>query len=222
MASPEKNRFELIDIVRGLAVFGMIIFHFFFDLTLFGYASFQIGKTLGWIVFNNIISSSFLLLVGYSMGLADLSPKKFLKRIFRVGVCAALLSVSTYFIYPNYWIYFGILHCIAVCMVITYPFARYPRHSLTMGILLLILFAFIWHDWVYWYHEHMIHTLDFQPIFPNIAFVFLGIYLSSKKLHLYYQVNFPGKTVFAMMGRHALIIYMIHQPLLYSLFYLVQ
>ena len=64
-------RIHWIDSLRGLAIILMIIFHFFFDLSLL-----EIQKTdfhsPFWLIFGHFIRFTFLILVGFSLYLSYL------------------------------------------------------------------------------------------------------------------------------------------------------
>ena len=76
-------------------------------------------------------------LVGVSLVLADVagtSPAKFWKRIGLIVACALAASIGSYLVFPRTYIYFGILHCIAVASVLAWPLVRLPRVAFVVGL----------------------------------------------------------------------------------------
>ena len=111
-----------LDLIRGLAIIMMIAFHFIYDLNSFGFT--QIPLFTHWlgIAWRCLIVFLFLSAVGISLVLAHkdhLKFKKFLKRIFYLGLAALLVSAGTFVMFPDGWVYFGILHLIWISSLIT-------------------------------------------------------------------------------------------------------
>ncbi len=213
-----SKRFPLIDQIRGFAIVLMIIFHFFYDLKIFGYNNINFNKDFFWFELPRLIVFLFLLSMGLSLPLVHkkkINWKKFWPRWIKIALGAIAITAYTFFMFKKSWVYFGTLHCIATASLVSLPFIRIPRISGVIGIIMVLLHLFfrITIPWFELSHPSM----DYIPLFPWIGCVFIGFGLWSLKFH---ELN-PFKSKFfkplEKMGQHSLIIYLIHQPILYGL-----
>jgi uncharacterized membrane protein len=212
------KRYPVIDLIRGLAVFLMIIFHFSYDLTLFGLASFDVNKDLFWWTFPRVIVFLFMFSVGISIKHSHgekIRWPSFLKRLLKLVLLAGLISLFTYYYFPQSWIYFGTLHSIAVCSILILPLLKTPKLSLLIGAGLIIFSVFFGKDipWLVLPHASM----DYIAPFPWVGVCLLGVYAHSIKFHELPIRNIKYLKPINYMGRHSLIIYITHQPILFSL-----
>ena len=141
-----------------------------------------------------------------------------------IAGCALAASVGSWIVFPQTFITFGILHCIAVASVIAWPLIRRPALALALG-LAVILAAFTWShplfdarvwSWV-GFTTHKPATEDYVPLFPWAGVVFIGVAVGHALGRAAFRPLAPlGRTPrwLAFLGRHSLIVYMIHQPLL--------
>ena len=135
-------------------------------------------------------------------------------RMIKLITCAAIISIGTYISFPGRWIYFGTLHCIATCSILILPFIDRPILSLLGAATFLIpaLCGFKW-PWIQMGHASM----DYIPALPWVGVVMLGVFSVKIKLHAIRVPDFPGKEFFLTLSRHSLAIYLLHQPILFSL-----
>ncbi|MDC1174895.1 heparan-alpha-glucosaminide N-acetyltransferase [Bacteriovoracaceae bacterium] len=215
------KRFHVIDFLRGFAVLLMIIFHFSYDLDFFGYIEVDFIKDTFWWVFPRVIVFFFLLTVGASSALVHKEKirwDKFSPRFLKLVLFALIISISTYFIFPNNWIYFGTLHCIASVSLCLLPFVKKPKLSFLLFLIFLIPPVFFGFKWPFWNMAHA--SMDYIPLLPWVGIGLLGIsykhFLLEKSEQLYLSVNLPGKSFVTYLGIHSLIIYLIHQPILFG------
>ena len=107
----------------------MIVYHFTFDLQMFGLVPAGTAGS-GWLFWlARVVASSFLMFAGISLWLAHghgFRAAAFLRRWLRVAAAAALVTVVTRLALPDYYIFFGILHSIALCSVVGLAFLRLP------------------------------------------------------------------------------------------------
>ena len=139
-----KRIFEL-DALRGIAIVLMIIFHFGYDLVTFGWAQYNTGVDIEWRTFRAVIVSCFLLAVGMSSYLAYHQQINFRKLFFAIGKLLAVsifISISSLYMYPNSWVYFGIIHLITVSLLLSVLFVRIPHISAVIGTLIILGYAF--------------------------------------------------------------------------------
>jgi len=228
-----NRRCDGLDFFRGAAIVLMVIFHFFYDLAMFGIVKIDTIHDPFWIAFRVIIVSMFLFAVGVSAYLANMPKirtKKLFKRAFTIGIAAMIISFGSWLFYPKYWVYFGILHFIFVAGFAILPFLPHPKTSLVVAMVILLcsglgllhmhgLYALA----MQWFDLPR-YTLDLVPFFPWFAVVLIGGAFGALG---WYQTLFrffslrkgaPFKQII-FLGRHALAIYLLHLPLLYGLVY---
>jgi uncharacterized membrane protein len=210
-----SNRITVIDVIRSLAVYFMLVFHFSYDLNMFGYnkINFQIGF---WYWFPRLIVFMFLYCVGYTLAMnysQQLQWPKFLKRLYKIAGYAAIVSVVTYFLFPANWIYFGTLHCIATCSLLSVPFLNRPKVSLiTAGLIIASVFYF---DITYKKLSSIIaiKSMDFIPFYPWFFVVLLAI----AQFHYFpWRIKFRPPKFLTWPGQESLKIYLLHQPLFFG------
>ena len=218
----DNNRYPLIDQIRGFAVFLMIIFHFSFDLALFGWVDINFQKNLFWWVFPRVIVFLFLFSMGLSTPLSQqerINFKTLKKRLGKLILFAIIISIGTYYMFPTRWIYFGTLHCIAVSSIVILPFRNRPMLSLILGTAILIP-SIVFKQHIPWF-ELPHKSMDYIPLFPWIGIVMRGVFASHKKLHhLKFNSN-PFLRFLELQGKHSLNIYILHQPIMYSILYVI-
>jgi len=130
-------RMQSIDLLRGIAIALMVIYHFCFDLSYVGFAQFNFNYDVFWLSFRALIISLFLGLVGISFSVAAVNGFVWRKVAIRLALlvgCAALVSVSSKVLFPASWIYFGILHFIAVASILALFFVRWHWTNLAVGV----------------------------------------------------------------------------------------
>ncbi len=207
-------RYLLLDQLRGLAVLLMLIFHLFFDLDFFGFYQMNYQQNIYWYALPRIIVFLFLTCVGiglYEAHHQQIAWKKLLKRTGLIAIYALLTSLTTYFLFPEKWIYFGTLHCIALVSILSLPFLKYPRLSGIFGLAMTVgEFVFKFH--IPWFNMRHL-SMDYIPLFPWWGFTLIGIFLAAKKFH---HLPTPKLRPLTFLGQHALFIYILHQPLFYG------
>jgi uncharacterized membrane protein len=234
-----RTRFQSVDALRGLAIALMIAYHFCYDLSYFGFARFDFFTDPFWLHARTLILSLFLLVTGISLTLAThqgVRLKPYLRRLGIIAGCAALISVTSHFMFGPRWIFFGVLHFIAVASVIGLMFVRRPWPALVTGVALIALdrqfsHAIFDHTGLQWLGlmTHKPPTEDYVPLIPWLGVVLLGSFLGNQ-LWLREPESFlsrwhnqsPWARLLAVAGRHSLLIYMLHQPLLLGLLWVVK
>jgi uncharacterized membrane protein len=143
----------------------------------------------------------------------------FFKRQIKLGLCALGISIVTKIIFPENWIYFGTLHCIFFISFFGLFFNYFESIGLLIGLLLFIPSIFL--DKNIPFFELPIHSFDYISPFPWIGAMLFGIYSIKYDLHLVTIPYFPYKRQIAYLGKHSLPIYLIHQPILFSIIYFI-
>jgi len=217
----------------------MIVYHFSWDLTAFGFAHFDIFGDPAWVWFAKSIAGLILLVMGVSQALAEargFRPGPFFKRLAIVSACAALVSVGTYFVDPGTFVYFGILHHIALASVLLVGLLRLPTVALA-GLTLFALAA----PWFLTLPQftpnllawtgvtpHHPPAVDLVPLFPWFGIVLAGVVLGrtipQTPLWATAATWSPSNALSRLCkvaGIHSLLIYMAHQPILFGSLWLV-
>jgi len=216
-----------IDVLRGLAIVFMVIFHFSYDLTIFGWADFNTAKDIEWRIFRTFIVSIFLVAVGMSSYLAyhkSFNKKKLTKAVGKLFAVSLFITLGSFLMHPGAWVYFGIIHFITVALPISVLFVRAPYIALMVGTGCIVGYWMgilnlypIW-EWCVLHLGIPKLTVDLVSFFPWIGVVLIGVFMMYKEL---FYIKFKSNTFsnkLSFLGQHSLIIYLIHQPILYGLF----
>ena len=218
----KSSRDQALDLIRGIAIIMMILFHFIYDLNYFHYTNIPLSGFWLTSYWRYLIVFLFLNAVGISLVIAygnSFSLNKFIKRLALLGLAALLVSVGTYFQNPDGWVYFGILHLIWTSTLIAIFFIQLPKISLFIaafiflfGYLNLTDLSFLK---ILLSNYLPLSSVDFYPLFPWIAFIFTGIYLGHNPI--YKKIFFMRLPLLQFIGQHSLIVYLLHQVILFSL-----
>jgi len=205
----------------------MIAYHFSFDLRLFGLARLDFEGDPFWLGARAVIVSTFLGLVGVSLVLArnaGVAAAQRWKRIATIAACALAVSVASWLAFPKSYIWFGILHCIAVASILAWPFTRHPRVALACGAAVIVAGLVVAHPafdsralaWI-GFTTHKPVTEDYVPLFPWLGAALAGVAAGDALVRRSFApLAFLAKAprVLGWLGRHSLAVYMVHQPLL--------
>ncbi|PTY36499.1 hypothetical protein BGP77_04160 [Saccharospirillum sp. MSK14-1] len=224
-------RLTSVDQVRGIALVLMALFHFGYDLSLYGYVSFDSTAPF-WALFRGIIVVLFFATVGISLVLANREAMRwraFWRREIKIVAGAAVISLATWLAYPYAWVWFGVLHFIALASVLSLPLIFYPRLALAFGIAILVLFNIT--DWFNLQPLYEVtakplqlppSTVDLTRLIPWLGVVYIGLYLGHRRLFGLHALPLgPFNRPLVWLGRHSLGFYLIHQLPLFGLAWLI-
>jgi len=234
MTAGGGTRIAALDLARAGALVAMAVFHFVFDLELFGFAAPGTTMQPGWRWLAFLTAGSFLFLVGVGLWLGHghgIRWRGFWRRFVRVAAAAAGITLVTWVAMPGAFIFFGILHSIAMASLLGLLALRLPVWGLAvMGGLVLWLpqaarFEMFNAPWLWWVglHDTPVRSVDFVPLFPWFGPVLIGIAVAKAveardgwaRLARW---DAPGWAwPLAWAGRHSLLVYLLHQPVLVSL-----
>ncbi len=227
-----KKRVVGLDIFRGWAIFLMLIFHFSYDLSYYKVVHIDFLHDPFWECFRYIIVSIFLLSVGMSLVLVHTPHIRWnsvYKRVLILGAASIAVSLATYYEFPRAWVYFGILHLIFVSSLLALPFLRFPYFSLFTAITVFVIsyYNIIDQHYLFMALRAPLHlpryTVDLARFLPWFGAVLLGIFIASKPIFnkifhtVIFDQKYPINKAFAFAGRHALVIYLLHLPILFWL-----
>lgn len=229
LSVPSKRIWEL-DFLKGIAFLIMVWDHVVFDLgDLFGVNTSKLGFFENGI--GEIAAVIFMTVCGVSITLG----RHNIKRGLTVFSLAMLLTAGTYIagyvMDAELVILFGILHFLGLAMIIGHFVKKLP----TWAIPLLVIEAFALNPLVkeisintnvffpIGIYNNLFYSSDYFPLIPNLGYVFIGIFIGKvfykKKKSLFRHS--PKKSFICCLGRNTLLLYFVHQPIIYGILYLI-
>ncbi|MBM3641913.1 MAG: DUF1624 domain-containing protein, partial [Alphaproteobacteria bacterium] len=215
-----QNRWQALDAARGLAVLAMIVFHSIWDLSHFGYAPANLPWSAPVKIFGHSIAFVFLFIAGVALVLAHRGAIRwpaFWRRFAIIVAAAALVTAGTYVLFPSAYVFFGILHCIALASLIAVPFLLAPWPvALAGGVFFLAGAEFLASpsfnaDWLQWIGLSTSEPLtqDWRPLFPWAGALLLGVAAGKLPLPVYGErAGVRGESgergSLPFLGRHSL------------------
>jgi len=235
--APSRPRFDIVDMLRGLALLGMVVYHFFWDLSFLRFFPVDVGFDPGWVAFARTLLSSFLVLVGVGLVLAHgngIRWRAFGKRLAILVGAALTITVVTVFAFPESYVYFGILHAIALTSLLALPFIRAPLPLVIAVAAAFTILPMVYADPLYdqrlwsWIGLWVVAppANDLVGLFPWFGVVLVGAVMArmilaspiAPRLAAIRAERGPAKLL-ATLGRWSLIIYLVHQPLLLGILF---
>lgn len=226
-----STRFDRLDALRGAAIVWMAGFHFCFDLNFFRFIRQDFYADPLWTVQRNCIVSLFLFVAGIGQAVAISQGQgwpRFWRRWRQVVGCALLVSAGSAVMFPASFISFGVLHCIALLLILLRLTAGAGVWLWPLGIVAVLLPQFVQHTWfdTRWTDwiglvTHKPITEDFVPLLPWLGVAWWGLasgrwLMASRRQWLAGGVP-QGLRPLALLGRWSLSFYMLHQPVLIGL-----
>jgi uncharacterized membrane protein len=233
-AEVARGRHDRLDALRAVAMLWMAAFHFAFDLNYFGFIEQNFYSDPKWTLQRTCIVSLFLLCAGIGQAVAfeqRQSWTRFWRRWARVAAAALLVSLGSYLVFPRSFIYFGVLHGIAVMLVVarlTASGGRLPWLLAALG-LVAVLAPVVYQSPVFdtratnWVGlvTHKPITEDYVPLLPWLGVMWWGLAAGSWLLRRrpgWLSGRLPaGLRPLAVLGRWSLAFYLLHQPILFGL-----
>lgn len=230
-----QSRLPFFDVLRGIALIAMTIYHFTWDLEFFGWILPGTITQPGWTIFARCIATSFLFLVGVSLFLAHgdgIRWQGFWKRLLQIVAAAVVITVATYIAFPQAFIFFGILHAIAVFSFLALAFVR--LHWIFAAAAATAIFA-VWQTttaeffqtpFLSWVGLSPVPPIsnDYVPVFPWLAATLAGVAATKilAQLSVLRRVGLTSLPEIAanpltFIGRHSLVYYLLHQPVMLGL-----
>ena len=226
------DRYERLDALRGVAIVWMAAFHFCFDLNYYGFIWQDFHTDPLWTVQRSAIVTLFLFCVGLGQAVAleqGQTMRRFWRRWAQIAGCAVGVSFGSALMFPQTYISFGVLHGIAVILLLLRLVAPAGRWLWPLGLVALLMPLIVQHpffdtrttNWV-GLVTHKPITEDYVPVLPWLGVALWGmaagqwavrhrpVWLSGALPAVW---RFPGRPL-AVLGRWSLSFYMLHQPVL--------
>ncbi len=240
-----KKRYNLIDALRGFSLINMIAYHFLYDVFM------VYGINPEWtfhplvIVWERCICTSFILLSGVCLHFS----KHAYRRGIIINLCGFLITAVTFFAMPSQAVWFGVLNLIGCSMMICNalrPCLDRINPYLGAGISLLFYAVFygVPERYIGFFGIKLISVPDLfyrfkylafigfpdsgfrsSDYFPIITWIFIYIigYFLWRIIKSFNKEDFFRRRIYVLdfLGRHSLIIYLLHQPALIGICYLI-
>jgi uncharacterized membrane protein len=158
--------------------------------------------------------------------------RKTLRRTLILAVCALTVTLVTYTLIPEQRISWGILHFLTLTSVLGLLTLRTGYLAFLLGIVCLTLpylsFTSLSSPWLIplGYPPSDYYSADYYPLIPWMGYYLIGQvigYALSRNKNLLSHLDsriFPHSFL-SFLGRYALMIYMMHVPVIYGVMWMV-
>jgi uncharacterized membrane protein len=238
-AAAPAPRLAALDALRGIAIGAMVVYHLSWDLSWNGLIAVDVATDPLWRTFARLIAGTFMALVGVNLVLATrhgFRLRPYLRRLAIIVAAAGLVSLGTWWFMPQTFVFFGILHSIAVASVLALPFLWAPAWVTSLAAAFFLAGSYFLTDAFFdapallWLglSAHPVSTVDYVPVFPWFGVVLGGMVAGrllvdygSGSAFAHWRVSGLGGRVVTTAGRWSLPIYLVHQPILIGTLFLV-
>jgi uncharacterized membrane protein len=242
VALEKSDRAFELDALRGLALLMMILHHLIYDLRYLLELPVFAFQESAWFI--NLLRPLFLCVFLVVSGICSTFSRSNLKRGLRTAAAAlaftaatAIVSIVTQF---DLYIFFNVLHLLALGTLLYAWITRKDRGKGTDVLLIILTATIIWaatilptgpvNTYLLLPFGLLPATLpgmsDYLPIFPWLGFFFAGTLIGRLRYADRRTAfpNVPAQIVKAtrpltFLGRHSLLIYALHQPVLLALLF---
>jgi uncharacterized membrane protein len=232
-----SERFDRLDTLRGVARLWMAAYHLVFDLNVFRLIAPQdFYRDPLWTLQRTAIVSLFLFSAGLGQAVAlerGQSWQRFWRRWAQIAGGAVGVSIASWFMFPRSYISFGVLHGIALMLIVVRLAAPLRGWLWLLGGLALALPQAVMHpffdsrltNWV-GLVTHKPVTEDYVPLLPWLGVMLWGLaagqwMLRHRRPWMAGHVPKAARPL-AWLGRWSLSFYLLHQPVLIGLVWLSQ
>lgn len=232
-----KERYNFIDNIRGLALINMIAFHIIYDLVYIFGENYSLYPSIFSVIWQTLIAITFIITSGISYNFGKKNSRKFII----LFIFAAILSVFTGFFMKDEFIAFGIIHFLAFGTLFLLIFDNLLKHihpyiGIPLNLILFISTMFISKGYInliidkiflpqsiydlnflFWlgFPGDNFFSADYYPVIPWIFILLTGYFIGQLILRKKVKMKKKSYNPISFLGRHSLIIYMIHQPIIY-------
>ena len=239
----KRPHYGLLDTVRGVCILSMVAYHGMYDLVdIFGLPSAWYTGLPGYI-WQQSICWTFILLSGMCWQLS----RRHVKRGLLLVGCGAAITLITWLVMPSQRILYGVLNLLGLSALLLIPldkvFRKIPAWAGLVGALLLFaltknvsrgslgfegLVLCRLPRWLYatdllavvGFPSPSFWSTDYFPLLPWFFLFCAGYFLWRllDKSPRAKELLRPGLRPLSFLGRHSLVIYLIHQPALMAVF----
>jgi uncharacterized membrane protein len=236
-----SNRFIEIDMLRGIAIILMIFGHILWDLDYFGMVPMNSGI---YSALHKTVPPLFFLLVGIGLIVSKKKienktledEKKYYKRLFERGLkifgLGMIITIGSLIFMPERVVFFGVLHCIGLSVVLSAPFLKYRNYALLFAMLFIFAGTLmaqypvenptIFHLTVGLHQADVWrYTVDYFPLLPWFGISLLGIAIgdrlycgNKRRFRMPDLSRYRPAKLFQWAGQHSLGLYLLHQPII--------
>lgn len=239
---PPARRLWEVDAARGVAVVAMIFFHFMWDLQYFGLTDVNVFSE-PWQIFARSIGTTFTFLLGLSLWLVTtrLSSRELWRYAVRrslllVGL-GLLITLGTWLFVGDAYVRFGILHLLGSMLILSLPFIRAPLWlTVGVGLMMIGVGAYLTtlrapFPWLvaFGVAQAGVEMVDYYPLLPWGGAALLGVACGrlcypggQRRLALSDLSAVAPIRTLRFLGRHSLLIYLLHQPILLGTLFALQ
>jgi uncharacterized membrane protein len=216
-----RERFWEIDFLRGIAIVMMVFFHAVFDLSFFGLWPVNVFEP-GWRIFAAVTASVFIVLSGISTTFSHSN----LRRGARIFLFGMLATAVTWLYLGTGFVVFGILHFIGFSAIVSKPFLKLGKWNLLLAACVIVAglqtysmqFGFPWLVWLGLMPQGFV-SVDYFPVLPWFGLFLTGIYAGTRfypgrRTFRLPDLDNPASGFFRFLGRHSLLIYLLHQVII--------
>ena len=238
-----NERYNIIDNIRGLNLISMILYHAMWDFVYMYGNNIEWYKGTKGYIWQQCICSLFIFISGFCWSFG----KNKLKRGMEVFLAGLIITAVTLLIMPHNRIIFGVLTFMGTCMLVMIPLDKMlKKANIGIGILICVMLFIIlknvnlgllgFEKWNFFklpqflyanyfttflgFTHEGFYSTDYFSIFPWIFLFILGYFVYRFMQKNDYIKLLKGKRlpVITNIGKNTLIIYLLHQPVLYLLF----
>lgn len=239
----KKKRLDLLDTIRGIVLVSMIIYHAVWNMVYIYGMNWKWYRSYGAYLWQQSICWTFILLSGFCFSLG----KRHLKSGLMVFGGGLVVTAVTLLVMPENRVVFGVLTCIGSCiLILTFSekgLRKIPAEAgVVISFLLFLIMKNINNGYLGlgemrflelpkgWYQNYVtayfglpfrgFYSTDYFSLFPWLFLFITGFYLYKivEKYHIFkkgfWQISIPA---FSFLGRHSLLIYLLHQPVIYGI-----
>jgi uncharacterized membrane protein len=236
-----KKRIFFLDEIKGLAIICMVVYHAV-CLAVHYFFIESLKSILGLLLpLQPFLAGFFILLAGVC---SNFSRSNF-KRGIKLLIFATAITTMVTIFFPEKAILFGVLHMLSFCVLLYVLIKPIVLVCPSFVGLLICTLAFIFTkninnynflnitdyphknfiDFILGFNPNAFISADYFPVFPWIFLFFCGVFLGKflKNLTKFAFIGWTYKNYIpflSFIGSKSLLIYLIHQPILYGLFHL--
>ena len=237
ISTTRHNRFWEIDLLRTIAIVGMITFHTF-DL-LYYFDLYPTNMLYGpwWWWTRRVNAGIFIFLAGVALTITYSRGKRiegFMLRGLKIFGWGLGITLLTWLVARDVYVRFGILHFFGIAFILAPFFLRFRYINLIAGAALMAIGIYLQEQWIFidfpwllWLMPYRFWTLDYWPLLPWFGLFLVGmffgkiLYPQGNRRFNIHEFNDPITSALTFPGRHPLVIYIAQWPIVIGILFLL-